>query len=276
MPNSNTKITVKRTNKTINNVKTEPLEYGEPLFLEASNGKNKYLAFGNDVNSKTVENATFFDGITDTSLLGKTVYANENNQAITQNGDYVSVSKLSPNKISTVSTGNEKYYLLSCMNTPNGDGSENVYIHSLGTALYIGANGVINGGAWNDYAERRKCVNGLPGQVVCETGHGTLATSQFKLQPLPYVISDTCGMILGDADETTKPVALSGRVLVYIAGDVVVGDVVCAGKNGFAEKMTRQEIINYPDRILGIVSEIPDYDTWNDIKINGRIWINIK
>ena len=83
-------------------------------------------------------------------------------------------------------------------------------------------------------------------------------------------------MILGDADETTKPVALSGRVLVYVAGDVVVGDVVCAGKNGFAEKMTRQEIINYPDRILGIVSEIPDYDTWNDIKINGRIWINIK
>ena len=276
MPNSNTKITVKRTNKTINNVKTEPLEYGEPLFLEANNGKNKYLAFGNDVDSKTVENATFFDGITDTSPLGKTVYANENNQAITQNGDYVSVSKLSPNKISTVSTGNERYYLLSCMNTPNGDGSENVYIHSLGTALYISANGVINGGAWNDYAERRKCVNGLPGQVVCETGHGTLATSQFKLQPLPYVISDTCGMILGDADETTKPVALSGRVLVYVAGDVVVGDVVCAGKNGFAEKMTRQEIINYPDRILGIVSEIPDYDTWNDIKINGRIWINIK
>ena len=42
--------------------------------------------------------------------------------------------------------------------------------------------------------------------------------------------------------------------------------------------MTREEIIQYPDRIVGIVSEIPEYDTWGsgDVKVNGRIWIKVK
>ena len=69
---------------------------------------------------------------------------------------------------------------------------------------------------------------------------------------------------------------MSGRVLVYVDCEVTTGDVVCAGEKGFATKMTRQEIINYPDRILGIVSEIPTYDTWNDKEVDGRVWITIK
>jgi hypothetical protein len=42
--------------------------------------------------------------------------------------------------------------------------------------------------------------------------------------------------------------------------------------------MTREEIREWPDRIIGIVSEIPQYETWgeNNIKVNNRIWIKIK
>ena len=41
---------------------------------------------------------------------------------------------------------------------------------------------------------------------------------------------------------------------------------------------TRKEIINYPDRIIGTVSEIPTYDTWGagNVSVNGRIWIRIR
>jgi len=41
--------------------------------------------------------------------------------------------------------------------------------------------------------------------------------------------------------------------------------------------MTREEIVNYPDRIVGIVSEIPNYNIWgeDDIQVNGRIWIYV-
>jgi hypothetical protein len=44
--------------------------------------------------------------------------------------------------------------------------------------------------------------------------------------------------------------------------------------------MTREEIKEWPDRIVGIVSEIPDYEEWgpenNKIKVGNRIWIKIK
>ena len=42
--------------------------------------------------------------------------------------------------------------------------------------------------------------------------------------------------------------------------------------------MTRKEIKEWPDAIIGYVSEIPYYDTWgtDNIKVNNRIWIKIK
>ena len=41
--------------------------------------------------------------------------------------------------------------------------------------------------------------------------------------------------------------------------------------------MTREEIREWPDRIIGHVSEIPEYETWgeNNVAVNGRIWIKI-
>jgi hypothetical protein len=43
-------------------------------------------------------------------------------------------------------------------------------------------------------------------------------------------------------------------------------------------KMTREEIREYPDRILGHVSEIPNYETWGtgNIAVNNRIWIKVR
>ena len=81
---------------------------------------------------------------------------------------------------------------------------------------------------------------------------------------------------IGNDGENYKPLAISGRVLVKVNCSVKVGDVLCADKNGFATVMTRAEVANYPDRILGIVSEIPTYETWNDVEINNRVWITIK
>ena len=35
--------------------------------------------------------------------------------------------------------------------------------------------------------------------------------------------------------------------------------------------MTREEVCMYPDRMIGTVSEIPDYETWgqDNIKVNN-------
>jgi len=67
--------------------------------------------------------------------------------------------------------------------------------------------------------------------------------------------------------------------LVYINEEdrknIKMGDVVAAGPNGKAVIMSRNEVREYPDRILGIVCSIPQYENWNDIKVNNRIWIKV-
>ena len=43
--------------------------------------------------------------------------------------------------------------------------------------------------------------------------------------------------------------------------------------------MTREEIREWPDRIVGTVSCVPIYEYWgenNRVKVNGRIWIKVK
>jgi hypothetical protein len=42
--------------------------------------------------------------------------------------------------------------------------------------------------------------------------------------------------------------------------------------------MTREEITYYPDRIVGVVSEIPDYEVWGtgNVNVDNRIWIKVK
>ena len=44
------------------------------------------------------------------------------------------------------------------------------------------------------------------------------------------------------------------------------------------EIMTREEIQKYPDRIVGTVSCVPEYEEWGTgkVKVNGRIWIKVK
>lgn len=147
------------------------------------------------------------------------------------------------------------------------------------TGVYINCKtGVLFGSAWNDFAEFRKC-NASAGSVVCETGKGDLVLSSERLQAGAAVVSDTYGMVIGLNDLESKPIAVAGRVLVYFTGqkrNYKAGDAVCAAADGKIDIMTREEIKEYPDRILGYVSEIPSKKTWNNVSTEGRIWIKIK
>jgi len=56
------------------------------------------------------------------------------------------------------------------------------------------------------------------------------------------------------------------------------GMAVCSAPGGTIDIMTREEIRNYPDAIVGIVSEIPNYKTWGsgNIAVDDRIWIKVR
>lgn len=142
--------------------------------------------------------------------------------------------------------------------------------------------GKVYGAVWNDYAEYRQtkeCI--LPGYCVIETGKGDLIKSSERLQPGANIVSDTFGFAIGETEQTKTPLAVSGRVLAYPYEDrdsYQAGDPVCSGPNGTISKMTREEVREYPERIIGTVSEIPSYEIWGtgNVKVNNRIWIKVK
>lgn len=139
---------------------------------------------------------------------------------------------------------------------------------------------VLMGAAWNDYAEYRAQNEKIePGYCVKSNDNGKVERTTERMSICDGIVSDTFGFSIGKNENYQTPLAVAGRVLAYCEGDrneYHAGDVVCASENGKVCKMTREEISKYPDRIIGVVSEIPDYNEWNKQKVNNRIWIKVK
>lgn len=159
--------------------------------------------------------------------------------------------------------------------TGSGDSMVNKELASITTK------GQVFGAVWNDFAEYRASDENCAGRVICECGNGFMTRATKRLQPGAEIVSDTFGFAIGRTKECNTPVAIAGRVLAYPnekRDSYKPGDPVCAGPNGTISKMSRREVRKYPDRIIGVVSEIPDYDIWgeNEIEVNGRIWIRIR
>ena len=145
----------------------------------------------------------------------------------------------------------------------------------------------VTGAVWNDYAECRRADSQEPGYVMTEVGDDSLVKTTQRLQHFAGVVSDTWGFSQGETDEAKTNIAVAGRVLVYPYQDrnnYQPGDCVCAAPGGTVDIMTREEIIRYPDRIVGTVSCVPNYEEWgggeladrDPVKVNGRIWIKVK
>ena len=139
----------------------------------------------------------------------------------------------------------------------------------------------VRGAVFNDYAEYRESLIKEPGRCVIETGYGDLELSTKRLQLGGNIISDTFGFSIGETNKAETPIAVCGRVLAYPYEDrykFTAGAAVCSGPNGTVSLMTREEIKEWPDAIIGYVSEIPVYKEWGSdkIQVNNRIWIKIK
>ena len=158
-------------------------------------------------------------------------------------------------------------------------------------ACYVNSAGKLYNAVWNDFAEYRSSEITEPGRVVVSDGKGNVILSTIRLEPGAHVVSDTYGSAVGESDTAKTPLGVAGRVLVIPYQDrnnYKIGDCLCAAPNGTADIMTREEIIKYPDRIIGIVDEIPDYDSWDQVfttkkrvtnmsvEVRGRIWMYVR
>jgi len=160
-----------------------------------------------------------------------------------------------------------------------------------GVSIRMRDSGVVESAMWNDYAEYRQANTIEPGRVVIETGNDDMILCNERLVAGGRVVSDTYGFAIGQTQNCKTPIAVSGRVLVYPYGDRTQfkpGDAVCTGPNGTVDRMTREEIMMYPERIIGTVSVVPTYDVWYGggnydqngelipIQVNDRIWIYVR
>lgn len=170
----------------------------------------------------------------------------------------------------TITTVNRDYQTYRC---------NAIYANPSTGHLYATA---VHNAVWNDYAEYRKAAgNPEPGRVVIDNDNGTMTLATQRLMPGAQVVSDTWGHVMGETEDAKTPIAVAGRVLVYTfqnRENYHAGMAVCSAPDGTVDIMTREEIRDYPDCIVGIVSEIPDYEEWGsgNVKVNGRIWIRVK
>lgn len=145
----------------------------------------------------------------------------------------------------------------------------------------------VTSAVWNDYAEYRESDCEDFGYVLCEKGDDTLTKTTERLSHFAGISSDTWGFSQGKTERAMTPIAVAGRVLAYTYKNrnyYKPGDCVCAAPGGTVDIMTREEIINYPDRIVGTVSCVPEYEIWgggegadrDPVAVNGRIWIKVK
>ena len=152
--------------------------------------------------------------------------------------------------------------------------------------IWIQGNSV-TGAVWNDYAECRESDCEDFGYVLMEVGDDSLTKTTERLSHFAGVSSDTWGFSQGETDKAKTPIAVAGRVLVYPYQDrnnYKPGDCVCAAPGGTVDIMTREEVREWPDRIVGTVSCVPDYEEWgggegadrDPVKVNNRIWIKVK
>ena len=138
------------------------------------------------------------------------------------------------------------------------------------------------GAVWNDYAEYRSANSTEPGRCIIEVGDDTLALATKRMQPGASIISDTFGFAIGETDGARTPIAVSGRVLAYGYEDreefrKAIGRPVCSGPDGTVSIMTDEEYQKYGYCAIGIISAVPDYETWGsgNVPVNGRIWIKV-
>ena len=236
---------------------------------------NSYINVGDHVNSTSARGGMWISGTHEASFVASVATTAASEQFY--QGWYSGKTQAGAWSMGALSGSEDLYFVYGT--DANYKASTNTTVQATRISASTGR---LFGAAWNDYAEYRVCQeNYKPGQVVCENGDDTLSIATRRLQPGANVVSDTFGFAIGETELAKCPIAVSGRVLVYTyepREEFKPGEAVCAGPNGTVSRMTREEIREYPECIIGTVSAVPTYETWGqtDVPVDGRIWIKIK
>lgn len=135
---------------------------------------------------------------------------------------------------------------------------------------------------WNDLADYQLLNDELIyGKCYADTKDGArLCTERCQLSVIG-IASDTFGYGLGTgANQKEVPIAVAGWVLAYVDQEYECGTPLTNDAHGNLTKMTREEKMEYPERIVAIYKRKEMDNQWGPdhakIQVNGRHWVKVK
>lgn len=164
----------------------------------------------------------------------------------------------------------------------NGTFGINVTGNALGTEVEFSALKVWNA-VWNDVADFQLLSDKLEyGKCYFDTKDGARICNTRCQMSMIGIASDTFGFGVGGGANPNHevPIAVAGWVLAFVDQEYDCGTPLTNDANGNLTAMTKQEKLEYPERITGLYKRREMDKLWGpedkQIEVKGRHWIKVK
>ena len=168
----------------------------------------------------------------------------------------------------------------------NIDGNGNVTAWDAGTGIYASGDFravKVWAAVWNDYADFQLLADKLEfGKCYYDTKDGAMICTKRCQMSVIGIASDTFGQSVGTGANINRevPIAVAGWVLAYVDQEYECGTPLTNDEFGNLTAMTKQEKMEYPERIVGIYKRKEMENFWGPegqkIEVKGRHWVKIK
>ncbi len=136
---------------------------------------------------------------------------------------------------------------------------------------------------WNDVADfQLLCDELIPGKCYFDTKDGAKICNTRCQMSVIGIASDTFGYGVGCGANPNRevPIGVAGWVLAYVDKEYECGTPLTNDEFGNLTAMTRDEKLEYPERIVGLYKRKEMDEFWGPegtkIEVKGRHWVKIK
>jgi hypothetical protein len=134
---------------------------------------------------------------------------------------------------------------------------------------------------WNDIADFLEVDHNISveyGKIYVYDENGNMRQSKERCESgIIGIASDTYGYGLGKKNINKEiPIAIGGFVLAYVDQIYPSGTALTTGPNGTLVKMTKDEKLEFPERIVATFYKVENNEEWNSIAVKGRYWVKVK
>ena len=136
---------------------------------------------------------------------------------------------------------------------------------------------------WNDIADFQLLDDKLEfGRCYFDTTEGAKICNTRCQMSVIGIASDTFGFGVGSGANPDRevPIAIGGWVLAFVDQEYGCGTPLTNDDHGCLTAMTKQEKMEYPERIVALYKKPETAELWGtegkEIEVKGRHWVKVK